>query len=189
MRAGSTGTGWVTTARTGCDMSRRGSHESAGDTQPRQQRSHRRRMHLPGARQRTRARSATPRPTRRLGAEDHHRARRQDRARSSDLRQTGHYRAALPSDRDERRVAVPPEGPAMNLSEWLARKHADIAAEQPLSLQNTIGALSQRLWAAEQALDQITWLHRPDPFEVWCVHCQWAWPCSTRKLITTIERG
>ena len=49
----------------------------------------------------------------------------------------------------------------MNLPEWLAKRHADIAAEQPLSLQTTIGALSQRLWAAESALDQIGRLHRP----------------------------
>lgn len=76
----------------------------------------------------------------------------------------------------------------MNLSEWLAKRHADIAAEQPLSLQTTVGALSSRLWAAEQALDQITRLHRPDPFGVRCVHCQWAWPCATRKLATTTER-
>ena len=33
----------------------------------------------------------------------------------------------------------------MNLSEWIARKHAEVAAEQPLSLQTTVGALSQRL--------------------------------------------
>ena len=77
----------------------------------------------------------------------------------------------------------------MNLPDWLARKHADIAAEQPLSLQTTIGALSQRLWAAEQALDQINRLHRPDPLGVRCVHCEGAWPCSTRKLATTTERG
>ena len=78
----------------------------------------------------------------------------------------------------------------MNLPEWIARKHAEVAAEQPLSLQTTIGALSQRLWAAEQALDQINRLHRPDPFGVRCVHCQWAWPCATRKLATTTtERG
>ena len=76
----------------------------------------------------------------------------------------------------------------MNLPEWIARKRADIAAEQPLSLQTTIGALSQRLWTAESALDQINRLHRPDPFGVRCVHCQWAWPCSTRKLATTTER-
>ena len=76
----------------------------------------------------------------------------------------------------------------MNLPEWIARKRADIAAEQPLSLQTTIGALSQRLWAAEQALDQINRLHRPDVFGVRCLHCQWAWPCATRKLTTT-ERG
>ena len=77
----------------------------------------------------------------------------------------------------------------MNLPEWLAKKHADIAAEQPLSLQTTIGALSQRLWTAESTLDQIAKLHRPDPFGVRCVHCQWAWPCATRKLATTTERG
>ena len=76
----------------------------------------------------------------------------------------------------------------MNLPEWIARKRADIAAEQPLSLQTTIGALSQRLWAAEQALDQINRLHRPDVFGVRCLHCQWAWPCATSKLTTT-ERG
>ena len=77
----------------------------------------------------------------------------------------------------------------MNLPEWLARKHADIAAEQPLSLQTTIGALSQRLWAAESALDQIGRLHRPDPTGSRCVHDQWAWPCATKKLTTTTERG
>lgn len=77
----------------------------------------------------------------------------------------------------------------MNLPDWLARKRADIAAEQPLSLQTTIGALSQRLWTAEQALDQIGRLHRPDPFGVRCLHCQWAWPCATKKLATTTERG
>ena len=65
----------------------------------------------------------------------------------------------------------------MNLSEW--SDHLGLL----------VGALSQRLWAAEQALDQITRLHRPDPFGVRCSHCQWAWPCATRKLITTIERG
>ena len=70
----------------------------------------------------------------------------------------------------------------MNLSEWLAKRHADIAAEQPLSLQTTIAALSRRLWAAETRLDQIGRLHRADPFGVRCVHCQWAWPCATRKL-------
>ena len=78
------------------------------------------------------------------------------------------------------------------LDEWLARKRADIAAEQPLSLQTTIGALSQRLWAAESALDQIARLHWPDwpdPLGVRCVHCQGAWPCATRKLATTTERG
>ena len=72
------------------------------------------------------------------------------------------------------------------LDEWLARKHADIAAEQPLSLQTTIGALSQRLWAAESVLDQIAKLHRADPFGVRCVHCQWAWPCRT---IQALENG
>ena len=77
----------------------------------------------------------------------------------------------------------------MNLPEWLAAKRADIAAEQPLSLQTTIGALSQRLWAAESALDQIGRLHRPDPTGSRCVHDQWAWPCATRKLATTTERG
>ena len=76
----------------------------------------------------------------------------------------------------------------MNLPEWLAAKRADIAAEQPLSLQTTIGALSQRLWTAESTLDQIAKLHRPDPFGVRCVHCQWAWPCDTRRLIATTER-
>ena len=79
----------------------------------------------------------------------------------------------------------------MNLPDWLARKRADIAAEQPLSLQTTIGALSQRLWAAESALDQIARLHWPDwpdPLGVRCVHCQGAWPCATRKLAHT-ERG
>ena len=77
----------------------------------------------------------------------------------------------------------------MNLPEWIARKRADIAAEQPLSLQTTIGALSQRLWAAESALDQIARLHWPDPTGSRCVHDQWAWPCATKKLTTTTERG
>lgn len=71
---------------------------------------------------------------------------------------------------------------------WLRRKQCEVAQAAPMSLQTTIAALSQRLWAAESRLDQINRLHRPDPFGVRCVHCQWAWPCATRKLATTTER-
>ena len=70
----------------------------------------------------------------------------------------------------------------MNLPAWLAAKRAEIDDAAPLSLQTTIGALSQRLWAAESTLDQIAKLHRPDPFGVRCVHCQWAWPCDTFRI-------
>ncbi len=65
---------------------------------------------------------------------------------------------------------------------WLRRTRAEVAGDAPLSLQTTVAALSQRLWAAESRLDQIGRLHRPDPFGVRCVHCQWAWPCATKKI-------
>ena len=54
---------------------------------------------------------------------------------------------------------------------WLRRKQGEVAQAAPLSLQTTIAALSQRLWAAETRLDQIGRLHRPDVFGVRCVHC------------------
>ena len=66
--------------------------------------------------------------------------------------------------------------------DWLRRKRVEVAQVAPLSLQTTIAALSQRLWAAESRLDQIGRLHRADPTGSWCVHCQWAWPCATRTL-------
>ena len=75
------------------------------------------------------------------------------------------------------------------LDEWVARKRREIAAAEPLSIQTNIAVLSQRLWAAESALDQIGRLHRPDPTGSRCVHDQWAWPCATKKLTTTTERG
>ena len=71
---------------------------------------------------------------------------------------------------------------------WLRRKRDEVADDAPLSLQTTIAALSQRLWAAESRLDQIGRLHRPDVFGVRCVHCQWSWPCATRTLCDGPER-
>lgn len=41
------------------------------------------------------------------------------------------------------------------LDEWVARKRREIAAEEPLSIQANISALSQRLWVAEQQLAEI----------------------------------
>jgi hypothetical protein len=41
------------------------------------------------------------------------------------------------------------------LDEWVARKRREIAAEEPLSIQTNIAALSQRLWKAEQTLEQV----------------------------------
>jgi hypothetical protein len=38
---------------------------------------------------------------------------------------------------------------------WLEGKRADVAAEEPLSIQANIAALSQRLWKAEQTLEQV----------------------------------
>ena len=38
---------------------------------------------------------------------------------------------------------------------WLRRKQGEVAQAAPLSLQTTIAALSQRLWAAEQQLEQV----------------------------------
>lgn len=41
------------------------------------------------------------------------------------------------------------------LDEWVARKRREVAAEEPLSIQTNIAALSQRLWKAEQTLEQV----------------------------------
>ena len=38
---------------------------------------------------------------------------------------------------------------------WIDRKRREIAAEEPLSIQTNIAALSQRLWKAEQQLEQV----------------------------------
>ena len=38
---------------------------------------------------------------------------------------------------------------------WLARKRAEVADQEPLSIQANISGLSQRLWKAEQTLDQV----------------------------------
>ena len=38
---------------------------------------------------------------------------------------------------------------------WLEGKRADVAAEEPLSIQANIAALSQRLWKAEQTIEQV----------------------------------
>ena len=71
----------------------------------------------------------------------------------------------------------------MAFGAWLRRKQGEVGQAAPLSLQTTIAdALSQRLWAAETRLDQIGRVHRPDPTGSYCLHCQWAWPCATKKL-------
>ena len=38
---------------------------------------------------------------------------------------------------------------------WIDRKRREIAAEEPLSIQTNIAALSQRLWKAEQTIEQV----------------------------------
>jgi hypothetical protein len=38
---------------------------------------------------------------------------------------------------------------------WIDRKRREIAAEEPLSIQANIAALSQRLWKAEQTIEQV----------------------------------
>jgi len=39
--------------------------------------------------------------------------------------------------------------------DWVGRKRREVAAEEPLSIQANIAALSQRLWKAEQQLEQV----------------------------------
>ena len=72
---------------------------------------------------------------------------------------------------------------------WLEGKRADVAAEEPLSIQANIAALSQRLWRAEQTLEQVRRLHResggvlaPGLGHI-CTHCAEEWPCATVRIL------
>jgi len=42
-----------------------------------------------------------------------------------------------------------------NLEDWVAQKRAEVRDGEPLSIQTNIAALSQRLWKAEQTLEQV----------------------------------
>ena len=42
-----------------------------------------------------------------------------------------------------------------NLEDWIAGKRREVTAEEPLSIQANIAALSQRVWKAERTLEQV----------------------------------
>lgn len=76
---------------------------------------------------------------------------------------------------------------------WLEGKRADVAAEEPLSIQANIAALSQRLWKAEQTLEQVRRLHRNHDDDCpliplcarqgRCDECGQDWPCATIRIL------
>lgn len=45
--------------------------------------------------------------------------------------------------------------PIEKFEAWLDGKHAEVRDAEPLSIQANIAVLSQRLWAAEQQLEQV----------------------------------
>lgn len=69
--------------------------------------------------------------------------------------------------------------------DWLERKRREVAAEEPLSIQANIAALSQRLWAAEQKLDAVRKLHVEDYCTrvAYCKHCHRPWPCPSAQAV------
>lgn len=81
----------------------------------------------------------------------------------------------------------------IELPAWLDGKRREVADAEPLSIQQNVAVLSARLWAAEQALEQVRRLHSnhddcPDGFEDCagvglCRHCHRPWPCPTRRLV------
>ena len=86
---------------------------------------------------------------------------------------------------------------ALNIEyeDWIREKRADIA-QHNLSIQANIAALSQRLWKAEQTLEQVRRLHRNHDDDCpliplcarqgRCDECGQDWPCAT---IRTLDGG
>ena len=83
---------------------------------------------------------------------------------------------------------------ALNIEyeDWIREKRADIA-QHNLSIQTTIAALSQRLWKAEQTLEQVRRLHRNHDDDCpliplcarqgRCDECGQGWPCATIRIL------
>jgi len=83
---------------------------------------------------------------------------------------------------------------ALNIEyeDWIREKRADIA-QHNLSIQANIAALSQRLWKAEQTLEQVRRLHRNHDDDCpliplcarqgRCDECGQDWPCATIRIL------
>lgn len=73
-----------------------------------------------------------------------------------------------------------------DFQKWLDGKRAEVAVEEPLSIQRNISLLSQALWQERERLAQVTKLHRPD-HDGYCFHDHRPWPCPTWRVATGQE--